>query len=460
MFRRKIEFIDLIILLIIRYLYLYLTVSMLEGVWYRGYGSYGIQFSIEREMLAGIVFLGMAFLYILRMQEGSFKGILIHILFCIYYIPLNCSYSLNSLSLTYFVASTLYALLIILLLTLQNSDSTVKSDKQCVLSNKLLYDRLLWLILCIICILYIMYKISYNGLNFSLSLSQDDVYTNRADYVDYREGISGSIMAYTITLLTSVSGYVCPVFLYMSLKRKNSIGITLSVVTLLSLFSVSSSKSSLFFVGILIYVLVCEHYGWLGQFNKLFTRVFLMMMLVTLVEYLLTGKSIIYWNLLRREMYIPSWMGSMYFDYFTEHSALFFSDSAFLLQTVIPDKYALTSVELISDAYFNNAIPSPNSGLLAEAIMQCGYLGVVVFPPLVYLLLSRVGKVFASYGLGLSSLIAVKVALQLTNIPILRTDSVLSIFAFTLLMAAILYLNAASSAEHKLVTKDIREGWL
>ena len=296
---RKIRFSDYILLVLIRYIYLYLTFSILDGVWYKGYGSYGISFSLEHELISGFVYLITTFIYILRMREGSFTGILAHVLFCIYYVPLSCSYSLNELPLEYFVATTIYSVLLIVSLTSLHGEPKncmeVRNTPKAL--DRILNRRITWLVFSLLCIGYIAYKINYNGLDFTLSLSQDDVYTNREDYVNYRAEMAGSPAAYATTMLTSVIGYVYPVFLYISLLRKNTIGIVLSLLTLLCQFSVSSSKSSIFFIGILIYVFICEKKGVLDRFNSLFTKAFFALMLVTVFEYIIFNYSVIYWNL-------------------------------------------------------------------------------------------------------------------------------------------------------------------
>lgn len=443
MLERKIEFADYLMLLAIRYLYLFLTVAMLNGVWYRGYGSYGVDFSIGKELVAGLTYLVIAFLYILIMREGTFRTILVHILFCIYYIPLSCSFSINNLSISYFIASTIYVVLMILFLSGRSkvSEGSLEKRKSTPNFDAIMNSKLIWLVFLAICILYIIYKISYNGFNLNLSLGQDEVYSNRAEYLDYRTNVSGSVTAYATTFLSGIVSFVIPAFLYFSLRRKDFLGVLVSALTLLSQFSVSSGKSGLFFVGIIIYIILCEQFNLLSSFNSLFTKSILLLLLVTLAEYIISGKSVIYWYILRRELYIPSWIGSMYYEYFTNNTALYFSDSVFLLQSVIPNSYDFSSVELISRNYFNGAIPSPNAGLFAEAVMQCGYIGVILFPVLISLLMKSIGKIFDRYGLGFSCLAAAQVAISLTNVPILRTDSILSIFSFAVLMGIGLYLS-------------------
>lgn len=453
MLERRINFSEYLFLVAIRYLYLYLTVVMLDGLWYQGYGSYGIDFSFEKEILASAIFLIFTLFYTLRMQEGSFSSILAHVLYCIYYIPLNCSFSINNLSLGYFVASTIYSCLLFWFLSgltktkIQNVETTQRTKNL----DSIINNKLVWLALFVICGLYIAYKLNYNGLEFSLSLSQDDVYSNRADYVDYRSSSSGTLGAYITATLIGIIDFASPVFLYFSLRRRDGFGIAVSIFTLLCQFSVSSSKSNIFFIGILIFIFICERLNLLDRFNALFTRAIFLLMIVTLFEYIVTGNSIIYWYLLRRELYMPSWIGSMYFDFFTNNPALFFSDSTFALQSFIPDRYSLSSVELISESYFEGAMPSPNAGLFAEAMMQCGFFGILLFPLITSVLVRFAGNIFDRFGLGLACLVAVRASISLTNIPILRTDSILSLFAFAMLLAAALFFSKKRYSSRRMV---------
>ena len=130
-------------------------------------------------------------------------------------------------------------------------------------------------------------------------------------------------------------------------------------------------------------------------------------------------------------MYMPTWLSGMYFDYFTNHGPVLLSDSAIIFQMFMPSVYPESVLNMISDEFFQGQMPSPNAGMFAEAIMQFGPVGVIFFPFLLFLVCSWSNRVYCQYGLGISILIASKFAIQLTNVPLLRTDFVLSFGLFT-----------------------------
>ena len=115
---RKIPIKEWFVLITIRYLYLATTILALDGVWYRGYGSYGINFNVEKEFIASIVFIIISLIYVLKMKEKSSRGTLIHAIFILYLIPLNCSFGVNNATFDYFFLSTAYSLVLILCLTI------------------------------------------------------------------------------------------------------------------------------------------------------------------------------------------------------------------------------------------------------------------------------------------------------------------------------------------------------
>lgn len=83
-------------------------------------------------------------------------------------------------------------------------------------------------------------------------------------------------------------------------------------------------------------------------------------------------------------------------------------------------------------------MPSPNTGLYAESIMQLGFVGSLIFPFLVAFILYYAGLQFKKLGYGVTVIVACKVLIQLTNVPVLRTDFVLSFILLSILLAIFL----------------------
>ena len=422
----------------IRSLYLWMTVTALEPVWYPGSGGYGIEFSPIKEIpsLALFIISSVAISPLFYKRKVDFTEMCAGLLFIVYYVPLSTSYAIHDLGAGYFLGSNLFALLLIYLLSRGcQSDRNEKKNISDFLDNKTINS-----ICILICILIIIYKIFYNGFSINLSLDSEDVYANRADFLTYKNGISGTFAAYLITFFLSLANYIVPVYLYATLQRKNYFGSILGLYATLSIFSLSSSKSSIYFMAILLFVLLAQRLG--NSLNNPFPVLltcFLLLMGIGLISYVAFKSDWLYMAIIRRAMYMPVWIGTMYFDFFGNNTPLFFSDSAMLLQNIMPSQYDSGVLTLISNTYFNGVVPSPNSGLLSEAVMQLGVIGLVVYPVVLSALLRRCGTVYSCFGQGLSLVIAAKLTMQLMNVPFLRTDFVLSFFAFSILIAFLMH---------------------
>ena len=63
-------------LLLIKYLYVFLTVNILEPYWVPGAGSYRIDFAPSKEIIASIVFIAITLIYVLRQGKSIFQDTL------------------------------------------------------------------------------------------------------------------------------------------------------------------------------------------------------------------------------------------------------------------------------------------------------------------------------------------------------------------------------------------------
>ena len=72
--------------------------------------------------------------------------------------------------------------------------------------------------------------------------------------------------------------------------------------------------------------------------------------------------------------------------------------------------------------------------MFAEAYMNFGVFGNLIYPGLLTGLITFSSSVYEKYGSAINILMAVLLLLQLINIPMVRTDFVLSYTLFTVIM--------------------------
>ena len=429
------QFLGVAGLVAIRTIYLTLCYIVLQDLWYPGTNGYQIDFSLARDLAASFIYI-ISCIYISPLfykVSLSFNELICSILFILYYIPLNCSYSLNDLPTAYFIFSNIFFLLLAVLLRKSNmneGDSGTKSKVDVFADSRKIRAALFT-----VCCLMILYKISYNGLSINLSLDSSDVYSNRAAYDQYKSGIAGSPVAYLLSILINLGSYMAPVYLYISIRRKRLCETALSLFAVLSTFSLSSGKDNIYFLAIIFFVIMSNTLHWnIDNPFPFITVGFLLLLIVSAVAIFAWDSDWLYMAIIRRTMYLPIWIGSKYYDFFTSNTPLFFSDSVFMLQSILPSPYTQGVLDIISHGYFNGTVASPNTGLFAEAVMHLGYIGPLLYPLLIAALIRKTSRVIDGFERGLMLIIAAKLAIQLINVPILRTDFILSYFLFVLVI--------------------------
>ena len=436
---------SLLFLLLIRIIYVITTVTILDGLWYYG-GGYDIEFSLIKEVFGLLVFTILGFFFKSNFSGNNFKTIVIKILFTLYYIPLNASFSIHNQPINYFIITNIYFFLVMFFccktITIGGIKITTRSEcgfktyegnRQAQFID-LLNKRTTRIILLGICLLCITYKISYNGFSFALNILSDSVYTTRESYVETMNMLDSSLFGYIVTLIMNLAGYVVPFYLYVSIKKKDFFAGIVSLICLLSIFSVNSSKSAMIFIVIVFIIAFVEHKGLLNTFSKYFEMGVFFLLLVSLIIYLLTGKYDFYFLILRREMFVPSWLDTKYYSLFENSPKILWSQGTFLMQKLIPSAYADSYLQMINKTFFGGYVPSPNTGLFADAYMNFGVCGVILYPFLLSFVLNKSEGIFQKYGPGILTVMAVKLAIHLTNVPLFRTDFVLSYFLFVFVL--------------------------
>ncbi|MBC5682824.1 MULTISPECIES: hypothetical protein [Ruminococcus] len=443
--KTKIKNSSILFLLIIRITYVITTIKILDGLWYYG-GGYDINFNSLKEVLALCSFVIMAFYFRENYYANNFKSVVIKVLFILYYIPLNASFSIHNQTMEYFVLTNSYFFLLMFFCckamkigAITISTKSEKGFKTYANYNQekildLLNKRAVRVVLFLICLICIVYKISYNGFTFALNIFSDSVYTTRESYVETMNAIDSTAVGYIATLIMNLAGYTVPFYLYLAIKKKNYFAGLVSVICLVSIFSVNSSKSAMIFIVIVFAIAFLEKRGGVDKFSSYFEVGIFLLLITSLLVYLIFKRYDFYFLILRREMFLPSWLDTKYYAFFENGPKILWSQGTFLLQKIIPSTYSEGYLKMINDNYFGGYVPSPNTGLFADAYMNLGIVGVLTYPMLISYVLNKSDGIYQEYGSGIMNVMAVKLAIHLTNVPLLRTDFILSYFLFTFVL--------------------------
>ena len=454
--KKRIDFKDFLCLIIIRELYLFLTLYILKDLWYIGYGSYGIDFELKKELLGLLSFVLVSLYYLSIRKKGVFTDCVLRFLFIIYFIPLNCAYALNNMSLSFWAYSSLFYFLTIFLVRHFVPDASEHDRKDSKRSGYFENCPALQWICLVVCCLCIVSKIMYNGFSFSLSLGGDYVYSQRAEFQSSMDSISGGAISYIFSIVRNLASFVAPVYLYYSLKHRKVFPSIISILCVLSIYAMSASKGTLFITLWALLILVLEKLHKLKNINRLFTYLVICGLIVCLLERLVLHTDRIYMLLVRRVMYYPAWLNTIYYDFFSVNSKVLWTQDTFLLQNILPSVYNVSPLELISNKYYQGLIPSPNTGLFAEAFMNFGVFGILLYPAIIAVMLKLSNKLYNRCGIGIAVLVSAQLVIQLTNVPIVRTDFVLSYILFTFLLWAV-YRLKSGRAKQKFCMKRVKD---
>lgn len=423
----------------IKLLYVFMTVYFLKDLPYVGFGSYGIDFDLGKEIIGTTICIFMGIFFASMPSKGTFIDSLLTMLFVIYYIPLVSAYSINNTSLAFLIKSNLYFIILLLcvwlFIKMPTEDQTTLPKQENDLICRAFDPPLVQLMCIVVCVFCLIYKISYNGLSFTISFDSKEIYATRGEFQSTLDAMSGSLFSYIFSIVRNLADLVIPLYLYYCVTQRKWLGLIISILGLLSVFSMTSSKSTLVFFLVLLAVALLRKTKFIKNFCFWFVIAILALFFVCILENLVFNSCKIYTLLVRRVFYYPAWLNSLYFEFFDQNAKVMWTQDTFLLQMISSHRYSEGILGAISNYFYHGEVPSPNTGMFAEAYLHWGDLGIAIYPILLTVVMWFTQKVFSKYGNELSILIAAKLVLKLTNVPLVRTDFVLSFILFIVAMS-------------------------
>lgn len=425
------KIVQIICLFIVKYLYTYVTVITLDGLSYTGaIGGYYISYNPYKELVASVVMFIVAFYYSSIPTHFGLKSVVLHCMMFLYYIPINSAYAIHNLDASFLWLTTGHFFLIILLLTLPIEHKSIIDEKY----EGHLYDNKIIGFCFIMCVCMILFKLLYNGFEFTISIDSESVYSNREEFNRSLSAVGGTVFSYLYVLFSNIGSSVAPFYLFISLKRKKIFPIAVSLLSILSEYALSSKKGELFGAVLVIGVYAAYRFGWLDHFDRFFNLLFVGIMSICFIERKFVRIGMIYFIFIRRVFQIPARLNFLYYEFFRINPKVMLTDSVLGLQRLLPHVYSVSPMNLISDEYFQGTMSSANTGLFGAAYMQLGIMGIILQPLLIYLLVHWAEEMIKGYGKGIVAVIGITMVMKMQSIPLLRTDFILSEILFIALI--------------------------
>ena len=209
-----------------------------------------------------------------------------------------------------------------------------------------------------------------------INLSLDDVYSIRMEARSYN-------MPRLISYIQASMKIIVPVFVVWALiQKKYLIVVVFSFVQILNYF-IDGSKSTLFslFLSFFAYILVRNHPKRILDIPKYIS----LFGIIAIIEFAFFNSFVITGLFIRRVMFVPNFLNIRYFDFFSNNTPDFYRGS---LLKIIGVKSPYGSIaRMIGAVYSGSDTLAANNGLFSDAYANLGWIGVIVLPFAIILLL-------------------------------------------------------------------------
>lgn len=426
------------LLILVKILYIVSNVLLLLELWQRF--DFDRNINLSGLYIESVFFMIGLWLFLKYYIKGNPISFLVTFIFCLYFIPNNSCISLSDYKILYFIEVNTFCIILIWLLgrlatKLKNKDYI----RQELFETSKSFRTVFRVITLITCVLTLGYVYIINGeIDFS-KVFQEDTYDIRAELAEFYMNNTDGILAYMMLLWTAFNSTVLIIGFYISLRYKKILDVIAILIAYFALYTLSMEKGIIMMPLIAIFVSFFKNR--LKNVCELFVIAYLSMLIITCLEYAFSEESVVYTLVVRRVAYMPAYLTHTYYDFFSTHAHYWFTRDVFqlekLVRIIVPPAYSEGIVKVISDYCYDGGIPSPNTGLFAEAYAHCGTWGIIIFPPIVALVFKYVYKYSMVFGAGASIVILSKIALDLINVQMLSSRSVIQILFLLLTIALI-----------------------
>lgn len=306
-------------------------------------------------------FLTILLLILLLGLEKKFRPsiIVIYILFINLYIPISILYWLTDKSRIFYYFSIIFLFILIFI----SKQVKLIQIPQWIENKKTIFSILIFITVLVYG--YLIFTGGLTRINFNLL----NVYETREDYVANNIKIFGYLVpwqANIINMFFLVYGFFC----------KNNKIIFTSIGLQLLLFAMTNFKSFLFapLVVIAIYIIFKSKFK-----EKLLISISVILssfLLMIYIIYFISNNTILVSIFVRRLFFVPANLHYLYYDFFSNKEKYYLSKS--ILEGLIEPPYPHNPVTLVSLEVYGKVF-SPNVGIIADAYLNFGVIGIILF---------------------------------------------------------------------------------
>lgn len=426
-----------IAMLVLKLLYMASITLLLPSEW--------LIFDFDRDINWDYLFIEMipfslaTYFYCSRYRSNSDYSFISTLVFIMAFIPANSVLSLCGYNLVYYLLLNVYFIILFVVFS-SLSKGEIREEKQSYFNSKRLFQnkRKLWIIRIVmftLCGAMILYTYLYNGMNFSVIFSS--MYDTRAEYATHVADMEDSLFSYILLLFNGAIYWLLPIYLYYSIAYKKRFDILLSVFTFFCMYLLEMQKSTLMLIVVIVVLAFLMNKKRQHLLCDFVIAGFVCLFVAVLGEYLIRKDSFVFSFVIDRMFYMPAYLTEKYYAFFSQNTKFWLTRDAFLVEEILGrlfnTGYSRGAVHLISTSVFQGRVPSPNTGMFAEAYLQLGALGAFVFPLLIGGCANFLRKSAQWYGYGATIIIFARLALSILNTQLLTSGRVIGIIMFIMI---------------------------
>lgn len=394
----------------------YLFVSFIDPLWLgQGYGRYkGYNFEFENYILNSLILLP-SILYVQRISKAlNFSKLVILLLYFISFLPFSSLSGLQVFPLEYVFYGYLYWFFLFLFSLLWG---WVFQGIQFQL--KLPFSSVFELVGFLIIGLTSVWLGMYSGFRVDLNIF------NAYDYRDIARAYEYPAI---LTYLLGLSRYLIPTFIVMFAVKKKYMAVLLALGFAAFNYSFDGGKT----LFLLVVLSLIVGFSFKVRYFSVVPLLFVFVAMLGVVDFI-AFDGVFTVLVLRRLLFVPNLINSYFYD------SMMFLEPNYFSQLGRFFGYETSNIDInyyIGSYYFGSYNMSANSGLIADALWQMGYLGIIFNPLIICLLLQLLNTLTKGVALNYMLIPALITGYYLNNsgiMPALFSHGIVA-FGFLLLI--------------------------
>lgn len=332
------------------------------------YMGFTLDFNIIKYIEGWGIYIILYLLLIKNKNHVLYMGLLISFLLLI--PPTITLYSFKNEPSAFFYSMIIpYAIMLLFIST--------KKVKLYYVSHSKMIAIIVSILVVFIVFLHYFTTVGLNHINFDLS----KVYELRRSKVgiESNEGIFGYLNSWTTKVFN--------IFLIaIALLNKKYFLVSLLVIVQITIFGFSGHKEVLFSL-LLIFGLF--FFDKVKHSSTIIIYSFIIFIILLLIYFQVFNEPMLPSILIRRVFFVPSHLNYVYFEYFSSHEYIYWSNS--ILKNFIDYPYSVAPVFVIG-GYLGYPNMAANTGIFGSGYMQLGLIGIIIYVLILTLLINLVNQ--------------------------------------------------------------------